>query len=355
MARITFPQTLALRSTGVRTSKAQTNKERTTKPRASKEQRTSTPRATSKRPTSQPSGQASLLLSSTAQLRSGERAIQQDAQRRARRRRQVARQYRQVEALVQRISLPKFDQWHWRWPVRWQMSEWRASKAISALLCVAMIALISWVHVDEQWFVYRDATLIQGLTHLNADELYEQSGIDSWNIFWLSPRAIRARMIALPTVADAQVTLQLPNQVIIQVQEEQPVAMWVTQAGNFWLLPDGTALPEPENSPTTLLQIIDPTRDARSWATPDSGNMDVNILKSAQALTNYLPTVNQIYFNQGYGLNFHMPDSNLWVYWGDGLNMTKKYNNMVAVERHLRTTDNKSNIIDVRFDKPVLK
>lgn len=355
MARTTFLQATALRFSAARSGKERTSKERTPKARSEKSgadhARPATARATTKRA----GGQQSLLLSTTAQLRSGERATQQDAQRRARRRRQVARQYRQVEATIARVWVPKLDQMSFQWPTRLRMSEWQTSKLISALLLAVVVALVVWVHSDEQWFIYREQATFHGLTYVNADELYQRSVIDSWNIFWLSPRAIRERLIAAPTVADAQVTLQLPNQVVMEIQEEQPVALWVTQEGNFWLLPDGTALPEPEQASANLLQIIDPARDAKAWSDPNGVNIDVNVLKSAQTLTTYMPEVSQIYFNQGYGLNFHLPGSNVWVYWGDGLKMDKKYNNIVAIERHLRTASAKPNIIDLRFEKPVLK
>ena len=317
----------------------------------------------------QPKGQSSLLLSTTAQLRGGEQVIQQDAQSRAqsraRRQRQTARHKRQFEAVLARVRLPKASQAATPSIIRpggirlegmrLGLSNWQASKIASALLLATVIALVVWVHSNDRWFVYREAVTFNPLTYVKAEDLYAQSAMDSWNIFWLSPSAIRTRLMALPTVADAQVTLQLPNHVAVHIQEEQPVALWVTQAGNFWVLPDGAAVPEPAEAQANLLQIIDPLREAKDWNDPAGVNFDANMLKSALRLVNYLPEVNQIYFNQGYGLNFHLPGSSAWVYWGDGLNMEKKYKNIVAVQDHLRTEDAQPKIIDLRFEKPVLK
>lgn len=339
MARTTFPQSTTLRSPKARSAKERATKEQPRKGQAAKGR----------------DRQSSFLLATTAQLRGDERNTQQDAQRRARRRRQAVRQFRQVEATLARVHLPKLNSRHFHWPMGLAMSHWKLSKLISLLLFVGVIGLLSWVHSDEQWFVYPENVTFNQLTYVKADELYEQSAIDSWNIFWLSPSAIRERLLALPTVADAQVRLQLPNRVVVDIEEEQPVALWVTQDGNFWLLPDGTALPEGEQTQTDLLQIIDPLREAKAWGDLTAAHIDTDILQSALALTTYLPAVNQIYFNQGYGLNFHLPDSSTWVYWGDGLNMERKYTNIAAIQRHLRTEGTQPNIVDVRFEKLVLK
>ncbi|MEZ4729207.1 MAG: FtsQ-type POTRA domain-containing protein [Caldilineaceae bacterium] len=339
MARIPFPQSTVRQAPKVRTSKTHSGNSRSAKepPRSSRTR------------------QSSLLLSTTAQLRGAERTVQQDAQRRARRRRQAVRQLRQVEATMKRVQLPQLDNIRLSLPTGLRLSHWQPSKIASLLLLVGVVALFTWIHSDAQWFVYRENVTFEQLTYADADELYQQIGIDSWNIFWLSSSAIRERLVALPTVADAQVTVQLPNQVTVTIQEEQPVALWVTQEGNWWLLPDGTALPEPEQFQATLLQIIDPQQEAKAWGDATGAKVDAHVLQSALKLSNYLPEVSQIYFNQGYGLNFHLPGSNSWIYWGDGLEMEKKYRNVAAVQSYLRTADSQPQIIDVRFEKPVLK
>lgn len=345
MARMVLPHSTSQHSTGEGTTKRQTTKKSTSKAPPAE----SVPAATRRR------GQESLLLASTAQLRGGERVVEQDAQRRARRRRQAVRHIRQMEAVIERVRLPALSNLQLRRPTLAGFKRWPASRIASAVILLVVMALVTWVQSDLQWFVYRENVTINGLTYANADQIYQASAIDSWNLFWLSPSAIRERLVELPTVADAQVALRLPNQVMIDVQEEQPVALWVTQSGNYWLLPDGTALPEPAQPKAGLLQIIDHQSDAKGLDDPAGAKIDPGVLQSALALTAYLPAVEQIYFNAGYGLNFHLPDSGAWVYWGDGADMEKKYTNLMGIERHLRTEGTQPKIIDVRFDKPILK
>ncbi|MCE7980983.1 MAG: hypothetical protein DYG89_07300 [Caldilinea sp. CFX5] len=345
MARMVLPGSTSRRTTGERTAKRQATKKPTVSTR---------PVETAAAPTRR-RGQESLLLASTAQLRGGERVVEQDAQRRARRRRQAVRHIRQMEAVIERVRLPAVSNLQLRRPTLAGFKRWPASRIASAVILLVVIALITWVQSDLQWFVYREHVAINGLTYANAEQIYEASAVDSWNLFWLSPSAIRERLVELPAVADAQVALRLPNQVVIDIQEEPPVALWVTQAGNFWLLPDGTALPEPAQPKADLLQIIDHQSDAKAWNDQTGAQIDPGVLQSALALTTYLPDVEQIYFNAGYGLNFHLPNTGTWVYWGDGVDMEKKYTNLIGIERHLRTEGTQPKIIDVRFDKPILK
>ena len=278
---------------------------------------------------------------------------QRRAHQQARRRRQTAKQLRRFESLLANVHLPKLQGVTWRMPVG--LRKWHASKIISLLLLTLAVAFISWVHTDARWFVYREMVTFQNLTYLDPDQLYAEIEVEGWNTFWLSPSAIRAQLVALPTVADAQVQVRLPNQLRITVTEEVPVAQWITQQGNFWLLADGTALPAIDERHAALPRIIDPQRDARSFAATDTLQMNHEVLHSAQALLQLLPDIGNLTYNQGYGLNFHLPGSSTWVYWGDGQRMQTKYNNLLAIQQLLRAEERAASIIDIRFEKTLVK
>ncbi|MEZ4859763.1 MAG: FtsQ-type POTRA domain-containing protein [Caldilineaceae bacterium] len=283
------------------------------------------------------------------------RPEQRSAQQRARRSRQFTRRMRRFESMVDRAQFTKVNQTVAQWPIQLGLSNWHFSKTVSLLLLSLAIYGVVWLHSDEQWFVYRDSVTFNNLTYVDAETLYSAADIDSWSIFWLSPRAIRNRLVALPTVADAQVSVHLPNQIVIDVQEEKPIALWVTQGGNFWLLPDGSSLPEPEPSQPDLLQIIDPLSESQAWNGAGNQRFDQGVLASALTLVQWMPDLKQIYYNQGYGLNFHLPDSGIWVYWGDGQKMETKLTNLMGLEQIVRNEGSKRNIIDVRFEKPIIQ
>lgn len=273
----------------------------------------------------------------------------------ARRKRQISQRVRRFEAAF--IGLPaslKSWQGHWVRPQleRFGFTGWRASKVLSLLLFLAAVGLVGWVHTDEQWFVYQDSVQFRGLDYLDANLLYQASGVDAWNVFWLQPEAIRQRLKALPYVADAQVQTSLPNHVLVSIQEVQPVALWVTEQATMWLLPDGKALSAQGKPHPELLQIIDGAQAAKALDTSAHLAIDAKIMQSALALKEQLPEIKQLRFNKDYGLNFRLPSSNAWVYWGDGDNSDAKFANLAAIQSLIQTGKAQPQLIDVRYERP---
>ncbi|HRW04690.1 MAG TPA: FtsQ-type POTRA domain-containing protein [Caldilineaceae bacterium] len=280
-------------------------------------------------------------------------ASQQQAQQQARRRRRTARQVRRFESVVAHVPGAALADYDWR--ARVGQMKWRPSHLLSLCLFVLAFGGIGWVHYDEQWYVYREYVTFHNTTHQTADELYELIEVDGWNIFWLSASAIRDRLVALPTIADAQVQITPPHWITIDITETEPVALWITQDGDFWLLPDGTALARTDERYDQLPRIIDHLREASALGDMQQQEIDPDVLSSALALLQRVPAIENLYYNAGYGLNFHMPGSTTWVYWGDGNNADQKYQNLLTIAQDLRTQQQAAEIVDVRFEKPVIK
>ncbi len=294
--------------------------------------------------------QASSLVAPAARRPS---LAERRTQLQARRRRQSARRVRRFESLasyIPHVSFSGSGMSTWLETIRW-----RPSHLLSLVLVVVAFGGIGWVHYDEDWYVYQEYVTFTGLTYQNAETLYPLMDVEGWNVFWLSASQIRKRLIALPTIADAQVRITPPHWVTIDIEEAEPVALWVTQDGDFWLLPDGTALPKVDDRYDQLPRIIDHLRDASAWNDPQQQRVDPTVLSSALALLKQVPTIDNLYFNSGYGLNFHMPGSDTWVYWGDGNNAEQKYTNLIAIQQDLRAQEEVATIVDIRFDKPVIR
>jgi cell division septal protein FtsQ len=229
---------------------------------------------------------------------------------------------------------------------------WHASKLISLALLLCVVAAVVYIQSDLRWFVYREEVRIEGATYLDVDALYEAAEVDSWNIFWIRPQEVEARLAAAPYIESATVTISLPNQVHIQVQEEQPVALWVTAEATLWLMPDGTALPVHNEHFNHLPQLVDPLREAQDVTQGSQAAVAPALLSSALLLLQKAPDITQLRFNRDYGLNFNLPGTLTWVYWGDGQNMDRKLANLAAVEDLIRSGEAMPQVIDVRFDRP---
>jgi hypothetical protein len=301
-----------------------------------------------------------------------------DKYRKARRKRQRARQMRRLEAVLPtRLALPSIARpklpegiistqgardslrhvagsgWHW-------------SKFISGLLLIGALAGITWLHWDARWFVSDESIAFRDLGYLERADLDPSvAELTDWSIFWLKPAEIRQAIVDHPYVADAAVEIRLPNQVEISITEAEPTALWVTQEGTLWLLENGAALAmrikpgmTPESAMVdatgrTLPQIIDITRDAQA---PGRSAIDVDVLNSALALLETFPNLREIRYNSGAGLNFALPDGKTYVYWGDGLDTQTKLENLAAGQALLRSGEAVGNVIDVRYvDRPFIR
>ena len=234
------------------------------------------------------------------------------------------------------------------------LTHWHFSKTLSLILTLGAVLIIGQMHTNTDWFVYRENVQFQDATYLNPDDLYRASGLDGWNVFWLQPEEIRQRLVALPYVADATVQVTLPNRVFISLREEQPVALWVTQAAQLWLMPDGSALTMHDQRATQLLQIVDPLREAQDVQS-HSPAIDPGVLQSALALAKQFPALSQLRFNRDFGLNFNLPGSAVWVYWGDGQQTAKKFANLAAVQQLISGGQETPQLIDVRYSQPYIR
>jgi cell division septal protein FtsQ len=269
-------------------------------------------------------------------------------------RRRLTRVKRRFEATFAALpkSLPAL-------PTGWSLphlagSGWQASKLISLALVVGVSFLLVQVHTDERWFVYRENVQLHNLTYLDAEELYQAAGVEGWSIFWLRADTIRQRLLGLPYVAEATVNIRLPNQVEIAIQEQEPVALWVTEAEQRWLMPSGAALPIRDQRGSDLPQIIDPHGEAQTVQQTVLA-MDPSILQSALTLLSKFPDLTQLRFTRDYGLNFNLPGASAWVYWGDGDKMETKFANLMAVQKLIAAGKENPQLIDVRFDRPYIR
>ncbi|MCX6043881.1 MAG: FtsQ-type POTRA domain-containing protein [Chloroflexi bacterium] len=275
----------------------------------------------------------------------------------ARRKRQLTQRMKRFETGLA-ILPTKVKEWRGDWSrprlAQIGFSGWSPSKVLSVLLLIGAISGIAWVHLDDRWFIYRENVQFENLHYLDAEQLYTESGIDGWNIFWLRPENIRQRLIALPYIVDAQVQTSLFSGIKVNVQEAQPVALWVTDQGTLWLLADGAALAVQTQNSKDIPQIVDGAQEAKALDTRKGLAIDPGILKSALAIKQQLPEIEQMRFNKDYGLNFHLPSSNAWVYWGDGTNIETKFTNLAAMQTLIKTGKKQPQIIDVRFERPYM-
>ncbi len=282
----------------------------------------------------------------------------------ARRKRAATRKRRRFDAVMAR--LPKVPNFRVRAqsiaiPAVLQPTPWSLSKLLSILLLAGALTSFTLLHVEEQWFVYREDVRFNNLIRMRADDLYALLQLDGLNVFWVEPASIRAALVDLPWIEDAKVRVHLPATVAVDVTEMTPAAVWVTNGGNYWLAMNGAALPiatleESALPELALPQVVDSLQEARAVGDGPL-TMEPEVLNSALTLMAALPELGStVRYNESIGLNFPLPDPAVWVYWGDGYDLEKKLQNLEIAREMVRESDEPVHIIDVRHvDRPYVR
>ena len=215
----------------------------------------------------------------------------------------------------------------------------------SLLLLALCVSAIYLVGVEEEFYI--STIPVEGTKSLMAGEIIEASGLTGNHIFAADPNLAAERVASLPGVISAAVTLSWPNEVLIEVVEETPIAIWQDKSLNYWVTEDGSLLPA--RGPVTSLLVIESeietvatavvepaeTEDGIQTAAPIAPSVTFvpeDVLTGALILRELRPNIDKLYYRPSGGLSYQ--DGRGWrVYFGDGTDMNQKlviYETIVA-------------------------
>ena len=118
------------------------------------------------------------------------------------------------------------------------------------LLTIYALAVIA----QERRF-YLTYIPVEGTKSITPDRIAEVSGLAGSHIFASDPAAAAEKIAGIPGVVSSTVTLRWPNEVLIQISEEAPVALWNEDGVDYGITAGGRLIPT--GFPTTgLLKII---------------------------------------------------------------------------------------------------
>lgn len=121
----------------------------------------------------------------------------------------------------------------------------RASAGLSRVRAgaalVALVAAATTYGVANSSAFAQTALDVEGAVHTSADDVATAvepaSGI---NLFALATGPLEARLRALPSVADASVSVRLPSTLAIRIVEREPILIWELGARHYLVDIDGT-------------------------------------------------------------------------------------------------------------------
>ncbi len=230
-------------------------------------------------------------------------------------------------------------------PGFWQK---RGTQLVGLLMLGLMGVTLYVLFTNPTFFVF--TAEIRGNSAVSAREIYVASQIDRQSIFWINPAKVVERILSLPNLKAATVSLALPARVVIQVTERRPELLWQTNQTIWWVDEEGTIVP-PKQDLTGMLRIID---DDRRRVQPGY-QIDAHLVTGAQTLRILAPNVAVMRYSRARGLTVATPEG--WpIYLGDGYEIKAKLVVLTILLADLKARNIIPAYVDVRDPlRPVYK
>ncbi len=199
-------------------------------------------------------------------------------------------------------------------------------RLVSGLLVLMLLGVLALFFSSDAFYVHSIA--VGGLHYMSSDEIFSLTNITNEHIFWVDPDQVRADILRSPTVADAQVRVGWPpNMVQIIITERQPALVWQQAGTASWIDLQGEVMKQRENRPDLLTVQVDSSVTGQVGA-----SIDPKIVTGAIQLQSLLPNIKVLRYHPDYGLGYN--DQRGWEAWlGTGADMADKvliYNALVA-------------------------
>jgi cell division septal protein FtsQ len=216
----------------------------------------------------------------------------------------------------------------------------------SLLLALGLLAALAHVFLSEGYYVFE--ITLRGNSLVTAEEVFHQSEVAGYSIFFIDPTQVEDRIQALPDVRDATVQVSLPNCMVIDVRERQARAIWQTGEHRYGVDDEGTAVSlRGEAEPSIVIKDLD--------ATPLEPGEHVNLeaVTAAETYHNLLPSVTDFDYSAEHGISYL--DEHGWrVYLGNGQGAELKVAVLDALVDELESRAAAVDLIDVRFPESPL-
>ncbi len=208
-----------------------------------------------------------------------------------------------------------------------------SARWISLILLAMTVYALYLVGMDVNF--YLTTVPVEGVNSIPPSEIVAASGLGGNHVFSVNPSEAAGRINEVPGVISATVTLRWPNEVLIQVAEDTPIAIWQEGGVDYWVTEDGRILPsrgmaagllrivsEWKPSPEAVLEKAEDAKET-AVAQPNIRFIAQDVLDGALLLRQLRPNIEQLYYAPAEGLSYQ--DGRGWrAYFGVGADMSQK-------------------------------
>lgn len=204
-------------------------------------------------------------------------------------------------------------------------ANWRIVSFLIVVLLSGVLFVFFWADV-----FYIHSVAVGGLRYTTKEEVFALTGIANMHVFWVDPTEVRQAVLRSPTVADAQVVVGWPpNMVQIVIEEREPAFVWEQAGVATWIDLQGRVMRQREDRPDLIRVVAE-----NSIEGPIGPNMQLDkaIVSGALQLHALLPDLRFLRYDPIEGLGYQ--DAGGWQVWfGVGTDMPERvsiYNGIVA-------------------------
>ncbi len=244
---------------------------------------------------------------------------------------------------------------------RWHLPTLAISKVLFSarwlslgLLAICVYAMVlTGLSLD----FYLTAIPVHGASSLPTSEIVTASGLAGSHIFAADPNVAAEQIAQVPGVISATVTIGWPNEVLVNIKEDSPVAIWRDGGQDFWITADGRLLPSRDQKSEGIPLIISEVAFEAAVVVTDDENEDevetervlnipiasvdfipMDVLLGALQMWKIRPSLTELYYRPSSGLSFDEADG--WrVHVGTGTDMHQKLVVYEAIVAELQTRE----------------
>ena len=217
-----------------------------------------------------------------------------------------ARQYQALAAatVARRLQVPAMP----RIRVGWRL--------LSFFLVILFGAAVYYAYTLPDFRI--NGVTLSGNQYLSDEEANAVLKLNGMPIFLLEPQKVETALrLNFPEISAVNVTVKLPNRVIVTLTERQPVIRWEQGNAYAWLDAEGVALrPRAEVSGLVVVRALGPPPTGPASASDPLSPIpyaDSKVVETARVLAPYAPQGSALLYDPKYGIGW--TDSRGWIVW----------------------------------------
>lgn len=227
-------------------------------------------------------------------------------------------------AVATPTSTPVVQHGAQRGGVNWRIFSGMIAASLSLILALFFALDVFYIH----------SIAVGGLRYTTKEEVFALANIANLHVFWVDPDEVRRNILRSPTIADAQVVVGWPpNMVQIVIQEREPAVVWEQAGVAVWVDIQGRVMRQREDRPDLVRVVVDSSVEG-----PLGPNVAVPLdaVTGALQLKSLRPNIDVLRYNPYKGLGYQ--DGNGWEGWfGTGTDMPMKLVVYETLVRNLMT------------------